>query len=76
MQKSFKELKLGGLTQKQSPVEYSENEPLNIQAKSILNPQAQKQESSGFLNKIASQNKGTKKASMGSEHELDQEFLD
>ena len=57
-------------------MEISENEPLNIQAKSILNPQAQKQESSGFLNKIASQNKGAKKGTMLSDSELDQEFLD
>ena len=53
-QDSYKQLRYGKMKQEEN------NEgPLNIQAKSILNPSMK--DSSGFLNKIALQNKNTTK---------------
>jgi hypothetical protein len=58
-QQSFKTLSIkhNGLMQKNVMSDQQhQDEPLNIQAKSIINPQLAKQESSGFLTKIAQQN--------------------
>jgi len=50
-QQSFKTLRQHNGKTKQALTSELDNEPLNIQAKSILNPS--QKESSGFLNKIA-----------------------
>lgn len=63
-QQSFKNLRHNNLASKQQAATGEkdqhplENEPLNIQAKSILNPQLAKQDSqASFLSKIAQQSK-------------------
>ena len=57
-QQSFKNLRpQNTLAQKQQLSQPEQDHGLNIQAKSILNPQLAKQESQGFLTKIAQQNK-------------------
>ena len=55
---SFKNLRGTGLKHSANGGQSQGNEPLNIQAKSILNP-LQKQESNGFLNKVAKLGKKT-----------------
>ena len=61
-QQSFKTLRHNNVAAKpQDGKDYQDSEPLNIQAKSILNPSTHqllgKQDSQGFLSKIAQQTK-------------------
>ena len=73
---SFKSLRHNAHNiQKQATAMNDQEGPLSVQAKSILNPSLAKQESSGFLTKVAQQSRNNH-PKKDEEQKLDQFFID